>query len=174
MAWFEATYSQIIIQNTVVSKGQPSFFSGDENTLGLVCKVEFSTPWQRAQVRLDHVPHGQGCSIQATQQFSSRSWGQVNGDSLLTTACHQQLISWACKVAATDLHTLFSPERLTLEKQGSNCSLKVTWKLDLWPKFISNPSKNCSFAIIFQRMPLITHQEMPCAFKNHSRISKIK
>lgn len=123
---------------------------------GWVWKADFSTPWQRAQVRPDHMrPHRQGCSIQATHQFSSRTWGQVNGHSLLTTACHQQLISWACKRAATDLPTFFSPEMLTLEKQGSNCSLKVTWKPDLWPKFISNPSENCSFAIIFQRMPLI-------------------
>lgn len=142
MALFEATYSQIIIQNPAVSKGQPSCFWWWKE-LGSVWKEGFSTPWQRARVRLDH---GQGCSIQETQQLSSRSWGQVNGNSLLTPACHQQLISQVCKWADTDLLVFFSPEMLTVEKQvrDYNCfQLIVTWKLYLWSKIISNPGKNC-------------------------------
>lgn len=172
MALFEATYSLIIIQNSAVSQGQSLCFWWWKE-LGLVWKEEFSTPRQRARVRPDHMqPHGQGCSIQATPQFSSRSWGQVNGHWLLTTACHQQLISQACKWAATDL-PIFSPEMLTGVKQETPT---VSWtsleKLIYDQKLSQSQAKTVCYDL--PKDAFDTQQALPCAFKNHSRTSKIK
>jgi len=119
MAQFEATYSQIIIQNPVVSKGQPSFFWWWKQ-LSSVWKEQFSTPLQIAQARPDRTwlsgltwtePRYPGNST----VFSS-SWEQVNEDALVTTGCQQQFISLVGKWTATDLPIFFSSERLMLQK----------------------------------------------------------
>lgn len=154
MALSEATYSQIIIQNPVDSKGQESCFWWWKQ-LGLLWKEEFSTPWQRARVRPDHVqPQGQDCSIQVTQQLPSRSWGQGNGYSLLTTACHQELISQACKQAATDLPIFFSAETLTLNKQETPTFPRKSLENFTYDQKLSQTQAK-TVVFIFQRMPLI-------------------
>lgn len=130
IAQFQATYSHLIIQNPVVSKGQPPFFWWWKQ-LSLVWKEQFSTLLEIAEGSPDCMwlsqfpqtgPWHPGNSL-PLEVWKTWEWG-LTADNRLSATTHFPSVHMTCYRPAHFVQSRNADVR-------NSCSLKVTLKLNL-------------------------------------------